>query len=132
MARLYEYQSKRLLKEAGIRVPEGEVAFTPEEVRGIAFRMGKPVVLKMQVWLTGRAKLGGVKFAKNAQEAENAAREMFGMKVENYVIDEILVEEKLKIKSECFAGLVIDDSRKSPLLIFSSIGGTGIEEIARD
>jgi len=132
VARLYEYQSKRLLKEAGIRVPEGDVAFTPEEVREIAFRMGKPVVLKMQVWLTGRAKLGGVKFAKNAQEAENAAREMFGMKVKNYVIDKILVEEKLKIKSECFAGLVIDDSRKSPLLIFSSIGGTGIEEIARD
>ncbi|MGB2843235.1 MAG: ATP-grasp domain-containing protein, partial [Candidatus Aminicenantaceae bacterium] len=132
VARLYEYQSKRLLKEAGIRVPEGDVAFTPEEVREIAFRMGKPVVLKMQIWLTGRAKLGGVKFAKNAQEAENAAREMFGMKVKDFVIDEILVEEKLKIKSECFAGLVIDDSRKSPLLIFSSIGGTGIEEIARD
>ena len=54
------------------------------------------------------------------------------MKVKNFVIDKILVEEKLEIKSECFAGFVIDDSRKAPLLIFSSVGGTGIEEIARD
>ncbi|MDH5705762.1 MAG: acetate--CoA ligase family protein [Candidatus Aminicenantes bacterium] len=131
MARLYEYQSKRLLKNAGIHVPEGDLAFTPEEVRQVAFRIGKPVVLKIQVWLTGRAGLGGIRFAESGGEAEAAAREMFGMKAKNFVVDKLLVEEKLKIKSECFAGLVIDDARKAPVLIFSSVGGTGIEEIAR-
>jgi len=131
VARLYEFQSKKLLKEGGIRVPEGDVASSPEEVRRIAQRIGKPVVLKIQVWLTGRADLGGIQFVGTAQEAEDAARRMFGIKVKNFVIDKILVEEKLKIKSEYFAGLVIDDSKKSPLLIFSSVGGTGIEEIAR-
>jgi len=131
VARLYEFQSKKLLKEGEIRVPEGDVASSPAEVHKIAQRIGKPVALKIQVWLTGRAGLGGIQFAETSQEAEEAARQMFGMKVKNFVIDKILVEEKLRIKSEYFAGLVIDDSKKSPLLVFSSVGGTGIEEIAR-
>jgi succinyl-CoA synthetase beta subunit len=132
MARLFEYQSKKILKNMGIRVPEGGLAFTPEEARQIAFKIGKPVVLKIQVWLTGRAEKGGIRFAESAGEADAAAREMFGMKVGNFVVDKILVEEKLKIKTECFVGLVIDDAKKTPLLIFSSVGGTGIEEIARE
>jgi len=132
MARLYEYQSKRLLRDGGIRIPEGDVASTPSEAQEIAARVGKPVVLKIQVWLTGRAGLGGIKFAESPQEAGTLAAELFGMKVRNYVIDKVLVEEKLDIKSEYFAGLVIDDSQKCPLLIFSSVGGTGIEEIARE
>jgi succinyl-CoA synthetase beta subunit len=131
MARLYEYQSKKLLREGGIRVPDGSVAFSPEEARAIAERIGKPVVLKIQVWLTGRAGMGGIQFADNPGQAEDKARQMLGMKVKNYVVDRILVEERLNIKSEFFTGLVMDDARKCPLLVFSSAGGTGIEEIAR-
>jgi succinyl-CoA synthetase beta subunit len=131
VARLYEFQSKKLLKEGGILIPDGEVASSPAAVGQIARRIGKPVVLKIQVWLTGRAALGGIQFAETPEEAEDGATRIFGIKVKNFVVDKILVEEKLKIKSEYFAGLVIDDSKKSPLLIFSSIGGRGIEEISR-
>lgn len=131
MARLYEYQSKRLLKEGGIPIPEGDVASSPAEAREIAERVGKPVVLKIQVWLTGRAGMGGIKFAESPQQTEQIASQLLGMKVKNFVIDKILVEEKLNIKSEYFAGLVIDDAKKCPVLIFSSVGGTGVEEIAR-
>ncbi len=131
MARLYEYQSKKLLKESGIRIPEGDVASSPGEVRSIAEGIAKPVVLKIQVWLTGRAGLGGIQFAGTPEEAEQIAEKMLGMKVKNFIVDRVLVEEKLDIQAEYFAGLVIDDARKCPLLIFSSVGGTGIEEIAR-
>lgn len=131
MARLYEYQSKKLLKEGGVRVPEGEVVFSAAEARSVAEKIGKPVVLKIQVWLTGRAGLGGIQFAATPQEAEDKAARMLGMRVRNYVVDRLLVEEKLAIKAEYFAGLVIDDAQKCPLLVFSAVGGTGIEEIAR-
>lgn len=131
MARLYEYQSKKLLKESGIRIPEGDVASSPGEVRRIAERIAGPVVLKIQVWLTGRAGLGGIQFAETPEEAEKEAEKMFGMRVKNFIVERVLVEEKLDIQDEYFAGLVIDDAKKCPLLIFSSIGGTGIEEIAR-
>ena len=131
MARLYEYQSKRLFKEGGIRVPEGDVAFSPAEARAIAEKIGRPVVLKIQVWLTGRAGLGGIQFAETPGEAEQKAGRLLGMNVGNYTVDRILVEEKLAVQAEYFAGLVMDDAQKCPVIIFSSVGGTGVEEIAR-
>jgi succinyl-CoA synthetase beta subunit len=132
VARLFEYQSKKLLKEAGIRVPEGAVASSPEEVGEIAQRVGQPVVLKIQVWVTGRAKIGGIRFAETPEQAVAASREMFGLKVKSFTVDKVLVEEKLAVRSELFAGLVIDDAAKTPVMVFSSVGGTGVEEIARD
>jgi len=131
VSRLYEYQGKKILREAGICVPEGEVVSTPEEARDVAERLGRPVVLKIQVWVTGRAGLGGIEFADSPQEAEEKARKLLGKKIKNYEVEKVLVEEKLAIRSEYFAGLVIDDAQKSPLMIFSSVGGTGIEEIAQ-
>ena len=131
MARLYEHQSKKLLREGGVRVPSGDVAFSPAEARAVAERIGKPVVLKIQVWLTGRAGMGGIQFAATPQDAEDKARRLLGMKVQNFVVDRIIVEEKLAIKNEYFAGLVLDDARKCPVLVFSSTGGTGVEDIAR-
>ena len=131
MARLFEFQSKRLLKQGGIPVPGGDVAATPEEARAIAERIGKPVVIKIQVWVTGRAGIGGIQFAATPEEAEAKARQLLGMKVKNFTVDRVLVEEKLAIKAEYFVGLVIDDAAKKPLLVFSPAGGTGVEEIAR-
>ncbi len=131
MSRLYEFQSKKLLKEAGIRIPDGEAAASPEEALSIAERIGKPVVLKVQVWVTGRAGIGGIQFAETPEEAREKAKNLLGMKVKNFVVEKVLVEERLGIRKEYFVGLVIDDARKVPVLIFSSIGGSGIEEIAR-
>ncbi len=131
MARLFEFQSKKLLEKEGIRVPEGEVASSPEEALRIARRIGKPVVLKVQVWVTGRAGMDGIQFAETPEEAKRKASRMLGMKIKTFVVDKLLVEEKLAIKSEYFAGLLVNDAQKAPLLIFSAAGGTGIEEIAR-
>jgi succinyl-CoA synthetase beta subunit len=131
MARLFEYQSKRLLARSGVPVPEGEVAASPEEAGKIASEIGKPVVLKIQVWLTGRAGLGGIQFAATPSEAEEKARRLLGMKIKSFLVDKVLVEERLAIKEEYFAGLVLDDAEKRPLLVFSPAGGTGVEETAR-
>ena len=73
MARLYEYQGKQLLKKAKVPVPQGEVATTAQEAKKIAEKIGKPVVIKSQIWAGGRGKAGGVKFAEHALDAEIAA-----------------------------------------------------------
>ena len=130
MARLNEYQSKQLLKKAGISIPKGFIAATSGEAEEAARRLAGPVVVKMQVWVTGRAGLGGIRFADTPEEARSAAASLLGKKVKNFTVDEVLVEEKLAIREEYFAGIVIDDAAKTPLLIFSSVGGTGIEDIA--
>jgi len=66
---LNEYQAKRLFGKYGMPVPEGDVATTPAEARAIAEQIGGVVVVKAQVLIGGRGKAGGVKLAKNADEA---------------------------------------------------------------
>jgi succinyl-CoA synthetase beta subunit len=130
MARLHEYQGKTLLKQFKIAVPQGGLAATPEEARAIAEELGKPVMVKAQAWVTGRASMGGIKRAATPEEAAKAAQAMLGMKVKGFVVDQVLVEEQLDITREFYAGIIVDDRGQAPLVMFSSVGGTGIEEIA--
>ena len=70
MARLHEHEGKALFKIAKMPIPQGDVAKTPEEARKIAEKIGKPVVIKIQIWAGGRGKAGGVKFADTPEEAQ--------------------------------------------------------------
>ena len=132
MARLYEYQGKELLQKQKVPVPAGKLAKSPEEVKQIAEEIGRPVVVKAQVWTTKRASFGGIQFADTPEEAVEKSRLLFGKEVKNFKIESVLVEEKLPIEREFYAGMIIDDARRRPLVLFSSVGGTGIEEIAKE
>ncbi len=131
MARLHEYQGKELLKSYKVPVPQGAMASTPQEARHIAQEIGSEVMVKAQAWLTGRAGMGGIKRAPNPAEAEAATKEMLGMAVKGFTVEQVLVEERLDIEREFYVGVIIDDRARAPVVIFSSMGGTGIEEIAR-
>jgi succinyl-CoA synthetase beta subunit len=132
LARIFEYQGKALLKKAGVKVPEGDVAASPEEVRAIAQRIGSPVAIKAQVWTTGRLKAGGVQFAGDPEEAWQKAKAILGMKLKGLTVKKVLVEKRLSLAQEYYAGIVIDPSMevKAPVLIFCTEGGTGVEEVA--
>lgn len=132
MARLFEHQGKSILSKFKVAIPRGQVARTPEEAGKIAEELGGAVVIKAQTWTTGRAGTGGIKFAGTPEEAVKAAEGILGMKIKGFTVESVLVEEKIDIESEYFAGIIIDDSAASPVLIFSSVGGTGIEEIAKE
>jgi succinyl-CoA synthetase beta subunit len=132
MARLHEYQGKELLKQYRIPVPKGGVARSPQEARAIADEVGGEVMVKAQAWVTGRAGLGGIKKASNPAQAEEAAQHMLGMKVKGFTVEEVLVEQRVEIAREFYAGVIIDDATQQPLVMFSSVGGTGIEEIATE
>ena len=132
MPKLYEYQGKQLLKSLNVPVPQGDVASTTAEVGAIARQLAKPVVIKTQVGVTGRFQAGGIKFADNAEEAETAAAGLIGKDIKGLTVEKVLVEEKLAVKQEMYASVVVSDSYrvKGPVLMFSTRGGTGIEEIA--
>jgi succinyl-CoA synthetase beta subunit len=132
MAKLHEYQGRALLEKAGIAVPRGDVAATPEEARAIAEVIGGPVVVKAQVWVTGRAALGGIRFAETPDEAAEAARALLGMEIGAFRVERVLVVERLAIAREFYAGVIIDDQARAPVMIFSSLGGSGVEAIARE
>lgn len=132
MARLHEYQGKSILAAHGLAVPRGGPASTPEEAASVASRLAVPVVVKIQAWTTGRAALGGVGFADSPEQAAHLARRMLGMKVGNFPVAHVLVEEKLPIARELFVSLTIDDRERAPVILVSLHGGTGIEERARE
>jgi succinyl-CoA synthetase beta subunit len=131
MARLHEYQGKTLLKHTGIKVPEGGIAHSAQEALATAEAIGAEVVVKAQAWVTGRAGLGGIRFAETPDHAAEAAQQILGMKLGGVAVDTVLVEEKLHVAREFYAGIIIDDEAQAPVVIFSSLGGSGIEEIAR-
>ena len=132
MARLFEFQSKELLKRSGINIQRGKVCRSPAEAKAFCAELGCPVVIKAQVWFTGRAAVGGVQFADTPEEAEKKAANILGKTIRNFTITQVLVAEKLEIKRELFASIIIDDGARAPVLIFSERGGSGVEEIARE
>jgi len=137
--KIHEYQAKQILARFGVAVPRGEVAYTPEEARGVAERLGGTVVVKAQIHAGGRGKAGGVKVARNPKEAEALADAMLGKKLvtpqtgpEGRVVRRVLVEEGLEIARELYLGIVIDRSRERPVFMASSEGGVEIEVVAAE
>jgi succinyl-CoA synthetase beta subunit len=131
LARIFEYQGKEILKKEGIPIPQGKPASSPAEAKKIHEELKKPAVLKIQIWKTGRAQMGGIRFSNTPDETERISKELLGQRVGNFSVEKILVEERIDIDREFFAGVVIDDREKAPVILFSSVGGTGIEEIAK-
>jgi len=134
MARLFEFQGKGFLKDAGIATPMGEVAVTAKEAREIAAKIGKPVAVKAQVWVGGRGKAGAIKLADTPEEAEKVASAILGMEVKGFPVRKVLVEEKLDIEKEYYVGVIPDSSweSKAPVVMFSPEGGMDIEQVPED
>lgn len=127
---LHEYQARTLLKAAGVPVPDGEVATTPDEVETIARAMGGGVVIKAQVHSGGRGKAGGVKLVENAAEARAAAEKILGMTIKGFTVNKVLVAPAAKITSESYVGIIVDRESQRPVIMVSPEGGVDIEEVA--
>ena len=130
MARLHEYQGKAILAANGFKIPRGRAATTGVDAVAAAKDLGCEVVVKIQAWATGRAGIGGVAFAKNAKDVDAHAARMLAMKVGQFPVEAVLVEEKIDIDREFFLSFAIDDAARAPMIIFAGGGGTGIEERA--
>lgn len=132
MARLHEFQGKALLRQMGIAVPKGAVVTTPEAAADDVATIDGEAVLKAQAWTTARFKQGLIRFATTAADATEITRELLARQVSGYPVTHVLVEEKIDIAEEYFASLIISDTESAPVLIFSAVGGSGVEEIVRE
>lgn len=135
---IHEYQGKEVLRQYGVAVPNGKVAFTVEEAVEAAKELGTEVcVVKAQIHAGGRGKAGGVKVAKNLDEVRTYASEILGKTLvthqtgpEGKEVKRLLIEEGCDIKKEYYVGLVLDRATSRVVLMASEEGGTEIEEVA--
>ncbi len=137
--KIHEYQAKEILARHGVPIPRGRVTSDPKEARKIAEELGGTVVVKAQIHAGGRGKGGGVKLAKNADEAEQYASEIIGMNLithqtgpEGQKVKTVLVEEGMAIQKELYLGMVIDRNSAAPVMMVSEAGGMEIEQVAAD
>ena len=137
--KIHEFQAKAILKNFGVAVPQGEVAESADAAAEIARKMGRPVVVKAQIHAGGRGKAGGVKIAKNPEEARQAAASILGKNLvtiqtgpEGQLVRRLLVEETLPIARELYLGIVVDRATASPVFMASAAGGVEIEKVAEE
>ncbi len=139
--KIHEYQAKTILAKYGVAVPRGEMALTRAEAEKAAHRLfeegAKGVVVKAQVHAGGRGKGGGVKVAKNLEEAKSWADKILGMRLithqtgpEGKIVQRLLIEETLPIERELYLGIVVDRATAKPVFMASASGGMEIEEVA--
>ena len=137
---LHEYQSKNLLREFGVPVPENEVVFTPDEAIDAATRLGcSKWVVKAQVHAGGRGKAGGVRIVDTKEAVAAAVKDMIGTRLVTFQTDEhgqpvnsVLIEAPSNIAQELYLGAVIDRASQRVVFMASTEGGVEIEEVAEE
>src|SRR3954452_2622847 len=128
--RFFEYESREIVRRAGIPVTKFGFATSADEARTIAEDIGGPVVIKSQVLTGGRMKAGGVQFADTPDEAAEKAEHVLGLEINGHDPRGVLIDTKAEVAQEYYAGVVWDGIRKQPVILFSDMGGIDIEEVA--
>jgi succinyl-CoA synthetase beta subunit len=127
---LLEYQGKQLFARHGVPVPKGLPAKSVDDAVNAADEIGYPCVVKAQVKIGGRGKAGGIKVAKDRNEAKEHAEAILGMDIRGFTVHEVWIEAASAIDEEYYASIVFDRSAKAPLFMLSTQGGMDIEEVA--
>jgi succinyl-CoA synthetase beta subunit len=146
---LHEYQGKELLKSYGVKIQEGILCHTPDEVYQAALRLraernSEGCVVKAQVHAGGRGKGGGVKFAPTPEKAKEKASEILGMMLitpqtsaQGKLVRKVLITEDVYYKGatepkEYYISVLMDRGKKCNVIIYSTEGGMDIEKVAEE
>ncbi|MDJ1370001.1 ADP-forming succinate--CoA ligase subunit beta [Gulosibacter molinativorax] len=129
---LFEYQARDLFEAHGVPVLAGIVADTPEDVRAAAEKLGGVTVVKAQVKVGGRGKAGGVKVAKNPDEAFAAAQSILGLDIKGHVVERVMVAAGANIDEEYYFSVLLDRANRNYLAMCSKEGGMEIEQLAEE
>lgn len=135
---IHEYQAKEILKRFGVAVPDGALAYSPEQAAYRARELGgNKWIVKAQIHAGGRGKAGGVKLCSSEHEIQDATNDMFGRRLvthqtgpEGKGIYRVYVEAAQAFDSEIYLGFVLDRTSQRVMIVASSEGGMEIEEIS--
>ncbi|HEX8617208.1 MAG TPA: ADP-forming succinate--CoA ligase subunit beta [Thermoanaerobaculia bacterium] len=135
--KVHEYQAKEILRRYGVPTPRGILVENPEDARQAATELGGRVVVKAQIHAGGRGKGGGVKLAKDPEDAVALAKQIIGMNLVTHqtgpagqVVRKVLIEEALNIDKELYLSITLDRRSGMNVIMASAQGGMDIEEVA--
>eukprot|EP00054_Salpingoeca_dolichothecata_P038816 m.14616 g.14616 ORF g.14616 m.14616 type:complete len:454 (+) comp9224_c0_seq2:47-1408(+) len=143
---VHEHYSIGLMRDHGIRVPRGDVAYTPEEAEKIAKDLGTDVVVKAQVLAGGRGKghfdnglKKGVHILEGTSEVKSLSSQMIGHRLitkqtgaAGRICNAVFVVERLSIIKEYYFAIMLDRASQGPMILASSEGGMDIETVAAE
>ncbi len=137
---IHEHQAKQILREFGIKVPNGVFAFSVDElIQKVKELRTEKYVLKAQIHAGGRGKAGGIKILNDINELTNASKELLGKKLitpqtgsEGKEVKRLYVEEASSIEKEFYLSCLVDRSSSKIAFISSDQGGMDIEEVAKN
>ncbi|MEX2441415.1 MAG: ADP-forming succinate--CoA ligase subunit beta [Pontimonas sp.] len=127
---LFEYQARDMFEAHGVPVLAGRIADSAEEVEAVARQLGGTTVVKAQVKVGGRGKAGGVKVAKNPEEARAAAEAILGLDIKGHIVHRVMVAAGAAIDREFYFSVLLDRANRSYLVLCSYEGGMDIEQLA--
>ena len=127
--KLLEYQAKQQFARAGIAIPAGRLARTPEQAQAAALELGR-VAVKAQVPIGGRGKAGGIAVVDTPEEARREAARILAMDIRGYPVRSLWCETGLEIAQELYLGITLDRDRRRLVVILSAAGGMEIEQVA--
>lgn len=130
--KLLEYKGKELLSKYNIAIQKSVLVESPDNISLKLSDLTFPVVIKAQIMAGGRGKAGGIRFADNLKEAEEIIKSLLGFNIKGHIVKKLLIAQKVEGTSENYLSIILDRYYKSPMIIFSPIGGVDIEETARE
>jgi len=119
--RLYECEAKELLQKHGVSVPKSVLLTSKSAVSA-------PCVIKAQLLFGKRADFGGIKICKDKKQADDAVSKILGATFKGEQVKSVLVEDLVEMQNQYYASFLFDTDSRSPILLFSAEGGTGIEQ----
>ncbi|QDG54453.1 ADP-forming succinate--CoA ligase subunit beta [Persicimonas caeni] len=137
---IHEYQAKQILRDFGVKTPEGRPAFTVDEAVDAAKELGGDLwVVKAQIHAGGRGKAGGVKLAKSIDEVREHADDILGKTLvthqtgpDGQKVRRLYIEEGADIDRELYLAAVVDRASGGIVLMGSTEGGVDIEQVAEE
>ena len=135
---IHEYQAKEILAAFGVPVPNGGIAYSPEQAGYRAVDLqGERWVIKAQVHAGGRGKAGGVRVCDSDAQLREAAGDMLGSVIRTQqtgahgkLVQRLYVEEAMDIVRELYVGFVLNRKDERIMLVASASGGMDIEELS--
>ena len=127
---LNEIEAKQLLQRSGIPIPNGILLSDSKLAFPALGYLRPPFMVKAQVPVGGRGKVGGIISANTLSETQNAATELLGSELKSFLVKSVLIEEKLATKKELYVGLTVDRFNRCYVMLASTMGGVDIEEVA--